>query len=57
MRRAIAARYNERMTMTILTCVACGKTLLVRDEPNEKHDKKCICSQPMIEKHRYKSAA
>jgi len=45
------------MTMTILTCVACGKTLLVRDEPNEKLDKKCTCSQNMVEKRRHATAA
>ncbi len=49
--------YKRSMTMTILTCVACGKTLLVRDEPNEKRDKKCTCSQNMVEKRRHATAA
>jgi len=44
------------MTMTLLTCVACGKKLLVRDEPaeqpNEQLDRKCSCSQSMVEKRR-----
>jgi len=45
------------MTMTLLTCVACGKKLLVRDEPNEspasQPDRKCACSQSMVEKRRH----
>lgn len=49
---AIAARYNRSMTMTVLTCVSCGKTLLVRDEPDEKRDKRCTCNQSMVEKRR-----
>lgn len=40
------------MTMTVLTCVACGKTILVRDEPDEKRDKKCSCNQSMVERRR-----
>jgi hypothetical protein len=36
--------------MTVLTCVACGKTTLVRDEPDEKRDKKCTCTASMIER-------
>ncbi len=40
------------MTMTLLTCVACGKKLLVRDEPGEHQQRKCTCSQSMTEKYR-----
>jgi hypothetical protein len=40
------------MTMTLLTCVACGKKLLVRDGPGETQEQKCTCSQSMVEKRR-----
>ena len=53
---AIAEVYKIRMTMTILKCVACGKTILVRDEPNEKQIKTCTCSASMVERNRLSPA-
>jgi len=52
----IVEAYNRRMTLTILKCVACGKTLLVRDEPNEKRQKTCTCSASMVERNRLRPA-
>jgi len=40
------------MTLTILKCLACGKTILVRDEPNEKRNKTCTCNASMVERNR-----
>ncbi|MBB5055357.1 DNA-directed RNA polymerase subunit RPC12/RpoP [Granulicella aggregans] len=53
---SIAEAYNRPMTMTILKCVACGKTILVRDEPNEKRQKTCTCSASMVERNRLRPA-
>jgi len=44
--------YNRPMTLTILKCLACGKTILVRDEPNEKRNKTCTCNASMVERNR-----
>jgi len=40
------------MTMTLLTCISCGKKLLVRDQPDGIHLRNCTCSQPMLSKHK-----
>jgi predicted RNA-binding Zn-ribbon protein involved in translation (DUF1610 family) len=53
---AIAKAYKRRMTLTIFKCVACGKTILVRDEPNEKRQKTCTCSASMVERNRLRPA-
>jgi hypothetical protein len=37
------------MRMILLTCVACAKTLLVGDAPEEARNRYCTCSAPMIE--------
>jgi hypothetical protein len=52
----VAGAYKRGMTLTILKCVACGKTILVRDEPNEKRLKTCTCSASMEERSRLRLA-
>jgi hypothetical protein len=53
---AIAGAYKRRMTLTIFKCLVCGKTILVRDEPNEKRLKTCTCSTSMVERNRLRPA-
>ena len=38
------------MRMILLTCVACGKQAIVRDNPEEKRNRSCTCANSMVQK-------
>ena len=38
------------MRQILLTCVACGRTALVNDLPDEKRNRVCVCKASLVEK-------